>query len=132
LARICADRARALVGTPFRPQGRDPARGLDCVGLCLVVYNLLPAVVRSDYRLRGNHRPELEAAIGQWFRRVPRQKQRAGDLLLLTPADDQLHLAVRTEAGFVHADARLKRVVETPGDPGWPLVAVFRRKRKVA
>ena len=25
--------ARALVGVPFRLQGRDPALGLDCVGL---------------------------------------------------------------------------------------------------
>ena len=33
--------------------------------------------------------------------------------MLLAAASDQLHLAVRTAKGFVHADARLRRVVET-------------------
>jgi hypothetical protein len=43
---------------------------------------------------------------------------------------DQLHLGVRTERGFIHAHAALRRVVETPGSPEWPLIAVYRKGRK--
>jgi lipoprotein Spr len=44
-------------------------------------------------------------------------------------AREQLHLAVRTDIGFVHAHARIGRVVETPGLPEWPLLAVYRKRR---
>jgi hypothetical protein len=36
---------------------------------------------------------------------------------------------VRTNAGFVHAHAGIRRVVETPGMPEWPLLAVYRKRR---
>jgi hypothetical protein len=55
---------------------------------------------------------------------------RAGDLMLLVPGSDQVHLAVRTGEGFVHAHAGIRRVVETPGIPEWPLVAVYRRRTR--
>ena len=70
------------------------------------------------------------ASLSGWFRRIDKSRACAGDLLLLAVAADQLHLAVRTDDGFVHADARLRRVVHTPGDPPWPLIAVYRRRRK--
>ena len=50
----------------------------------------------------------------------------AGDLLLLAPGPYQHHLAILTDRGFVHADAGLRRVVETPGWPAWPLVGAWR------
>jgi hypothetical protein len=54
-----AERARAHVGTRFRPQGRDPRFGLDCVGLILCTFGLPADAVRKDYRLRGEHRGVL-------------------------------------------------------------------------
>jgi hypothetical protein len=51
---------------------------------------------------------------------------RAGDVLLIAAGPTQFHLGVKTEAGFVHACALLKRVVETPGIPE-NLVGVWRR-----
>ena len=33
---VLADRALECVGTPFHPGGREPDRGLDCVGLIIV------------------------------------------------------------------------------------------------
>jgi lipoprotein Spr len=130
MAAIDATRARALVGVPFRPQGRDVEQGLDCVGLCLAAYPLPPATGRRDYRLRGDYRTEIKALLERWFRRVRKKELRPGDMLLLDVAADQLHLAVLTGDGFVHADARLRRVVETPGDPSWPLVGVYRRRMR--
>lgn len=128
MALLHANRAKALIGTPFVPQGRDPLRGLDCVGLALSAYALPPAMARSDYRLRGNYRQEIEGLLRILFRRVSRRAMRPGDLMLLAPAKDQLHLAVATSAGFVHADAGLRRVVETPGSPAWPLIGIYRRR----
>ena len=124
-----AKRALALVGTPFRPQGRDRAHGLDCVGLCLAVYHLPAGLVRDDYRLRGNHREELEATIADHFRKVAAARLKQGDLLLMRPAADQLHLGITTVGGFVHADARLRQVVEAPGRPGWPIIGTYRLRQ---
>jgi len=51
-------------------------------------------------------------------------------LLLMAVAADQVHLGLLTPGGFVHADARLRKVVETPGEPGWPVVGVYRRRTR--
>lgn len=125
-----AERARSLVGGPYRPQGRDPLQGIDCVGLCIIAYQLPIESGRNDYRLRGDHRAELQRALTGHFRRISSKATRAGDLLLVAVAPDQLHLAVLTTNGFVHADARLRRIVETPGEPDWPLIAAYRRRRE--
>lgn len=124
-----AERARALVGTCFRPQGRSVQTGLDCIGLVIQTFGICPESVRRDYRLRGDHRAELEQQLSRHFRRTPASSCRPGDVLLLDVAHDQQHLAVRTTLGFVHADARIGRVVETPGQPGWPIVCVYRMRR---
>jgi hypothetical protein len=121
-----AERARALVGTRFRPQGREP-HGLDCVGVVLATFGIDSAFGRQNYRLRGEDPLELDAALLKHFRRVSRRQLAPGDIMLMTIAERQLHLAVRTASGFVHAHAGLRRVVETPGMPGWPLIAAYRR-----
>ena len=123
-----AARARALVGVPFRPQGRVPERGLDCVGLALAACGLPAELARANYRLRGDYRAEIEDVLGSAFRRVGSRQQGPGDLLLMAVGTDQLHLAVLTADGFVHADARLRKVVETPGVPPWPLIGIYRRR----
>lgn len=47
-------------------------------------------------------------------------------MLLMAAGPGQLHLGIRTVGGFVHADAGLRRVVERPGMPPWPLIGVWR------
>lgn len=125
-----AERARALVGTRFHAQGRDAATGLDCAGLAIAAFGLPCARFRRDYRLRGEHRRELESVLVRDFRRVGRSRCQPGDIMVLGVASDQLHLAIKTAAGFVHADARLGKVVETPGDPRWETLAVYRRRTR--
>jgi murein DD-endopeptidase / murein LD-carboxypeptidase len=123
-----AARAKALVGTRFRAQGRSEA-GLDCIGVALSTFDIPAESARRDYRLRGNHLPELKSRLEAYFRRIPKTQLRAGDLMLLAPAGDQLHLGVRTAQGLVHAHVGIGRVVETPGMPEWPLIRVYRRRR---
>jgi hypothetical protein len=48
----------------------------------------------------------------------------------MEPAAEQLHLAVLTDAGFVHAHAGLRRVVETAGMPEWPVIGIYRKRAK--
>jgi lipoprotein Spr len=126
-----AARARAFLGVRFRPQGRLPQLGLDCVGLVICTFGLPPDLCRRDYRLRGTYRSELLAGLGGPFRRISPKSARTGDVLVLQVARDQMHLAVATGHGFVHADAKLGRVVETAGALAWPITAVFRRRSRV-
>ena len=123
------DRARSLIGTRFRAQGRDPQYGLDCLGLAIIAYRIDAAAIRRDYQLSGDHRRELSAGLTGEFRRVARAKARAGDLMLIEVAVRQLHLGLRMATGFVHADAR-RGVVETPGEPQWRVVATYRKRTR--
>lgn len=119
-------RALALVGSPFRPQGRDSRTGVDCVGLVLCVFGIPGKEIRRNYRLRGAHRREIEAQLSRRFRRITSKQKRGGDVLLCSVSADQMHLAINCAQSFVHADARLRRVVETPGSPIWPITGVYR------
>ena len=120
-------RARALLGVPFRLQGRDE-HGVDCIGVIIRSFGLNASAIRRDYRLRGDYRSELEQGLLDRFRRVRPEQLRSGDVMLMRVAGDQLHLGVRTDRGFVHADAGIGLVVETPGDPPWPVLGAYRKR----
>lgn len=121
-------RARAMVGTRFRAQGRDPRHGLDCLGLVIAAHRLPAAQLPDDYRLRGPHAGAMLAGADRWFRRVPLTQKRPGDVLLLDAGPRQSHLGIATDSGLVHADAQIGRVVEMPGTPRWTVIAVLRRR----
>ena len=122
-------RALARVGTRFRPQGRD-ANGLDCIGVIVAAFGIPTESVPRDYRLRGDRRDDLAEGLGRFFRKVSRKQLRPGDVMLMAAGQEQLHLAIRTSHGFVHAHAGIGRVVETPGSPEWPILAAYRKRRK--
>lgn len=113
-ARIVAA-ARADIGRPFRPQGREPD-GLDCVGLAIRAVAGAGLVVEVPrHPLRG-HSPEQ---VTRWlsaagFVRWDLSRAEPGDLLLAFPATRLAHLAVRSSTGFIEANAGLRRVVERP------------------
>jgi cell wall-associated NlpC family hydrolase len=121
-ARALAAAARALVGTPFRPGGRDPNSGLDCFG---VLHAALRAIgteplLPARYRLRKLALPDLDPWLAA--NRLARCSGTvlAGDVLLLQWGPAQPHCAIVTQRGFVHAHAGLRRVVESPGAPPRP------------
>ncbi len=123
------NRARSLVGVHFRPQGREVGLGLDCVGLVLEVFGIPAATVRRDYRLRRHSQAELDRELCRFFDRLSADRRQSGDVLLCVVAPGQAHLAIECGASFVHADGRLRKVVETPGQPPWPIIAAYRPAR---
>ncbi len=117
--------ARRCVGARFRTQGRDPMSGLDCAGVAGRAFDkdLPPA----RYGLRGDHgRAIALMAEAMGLRPVFPGEARPGDLLIVEAGPGQLHMAILVPGGFVHADARLRKVVEVPGPPRWPVLAVWR------
>lgn len=124
-----AGHARTLVGSRYRLQGRDPHKGLDCVG---VVLCCLDAAGRSlafpaTYGLRApDIAPLLALGEAAGAARVSGRPE-PGDILLVRPGPAQHHLIVALgAAGFVHAHASLRRVVETPFPSLWPVLCHWR------
>lgn len=122
-----ARRAQALVGIRFRPQGRDPMLGLDCVGTAAAAAGLPPGRVRRNYALRGQHLAAIEHELCDLgCQPVPVEQAAAGDVLVCEAGPAQFHIVVRTWNSFVHADAGLRRVVERPLPLPWPVAGAWR------
>jgi murein DD-endopeptidase / murein LD-carboxypeptidase len=119
-------RARALVGTRFHLHGRDPASGLDCVGLIVCA---CPAITRppEGYALRGGTADGFAAMFITNGLLERQGDPQPGDILLLQPSAAQFHLGVWAGESLIHADGVLRRVVETPGVLTWPLVSAWHK-----
>ena len=124
-----AEAARALIDSPFRLHGRDPATGLDCVGLvsaALAAGGVRPAVP-TGYGLRN-------LDIAQWLPLAQKSGLVpapgaicAGEVLLIALAHCQHHLVIAADAvTVIHAHAGLRRVVLQPLDPAWQVHAKWR------
>ncbi|KQU53096.1 hypothetical protein ASG67_09660 [Sphingomonas sp. Leaf339] len=113
--------AREMMGLRFRLHGRG-MDGVDCVGLVAMALDL--QAVPTGYGLRGGRPDRVASLLDERLRRVAGRA--AGDLLLLQAGPGQLHLAIWTGDGLVHADAGLGRVVERPGEPPWPVIGAWR------
>jgi hypothetical protein len=50
----------------------------------------------------------------------------AGDVLVMNAGPGQLHLGLWSGTGLIHGDAGLRRVVERPGAPPWPVTGLWR------
>ena len=109
-----AEAAEALVGTPFRLHGRDPATGIDCVGLLGAALERCgrPALLPNGYSLRARVLPEL-AGFAAGCGLVPASGAFApGDVLLVRIEPCQHHLLIAAAEGrFIHAHAGLGRVI---------------------
>ena len=115
--------ALGLAGAKFRLHGRDPATGLDCVGVVALAAGV---EAPSGYALRGGDFAAVRAAIDRvGLMRV--SDAAPGDVMLMRTGPGQLHLAIKTKRGFVHADAGLRRVVERPGAAEWEVLGLWRR-----
>lgn len=119
--------ARAAVGAKFRLHGRAVADGFDCIGLAAhaLAAGGFAGPVPTGYALRGGV-PHQVAAMLDAAGLVRVGDTLAGDVLLLATGPGQLHLAIATEDGCIHADALLRRVVERPGAIPWPILGRWR------
>lgn len=116
-------RARGVLGVRFRLHGRDPATGLDCVGLVAWAYGR--SDVPTGYRLRSGSAGEYAAMLAA-AGLVNVAAMRPGDVLLCVSGPGQFHLGIASDAGTIHADAGLGRVVERPGPAPWPVMSRWR------
>jgi lipoprotein Spr len=121
-----AARARALVGLRFRPQGREPDHGLDCIGTAAAAMDVDPARIRRDYPLRGEHLGVIERELAALGCLPVLGGAARGDVLVCRSAPAQYHLLVCIGDAFVHADAGLRRIVERPMPAPWPIASVWR------
>ncbi len=124
-----ADRALALIGTPFRLHGRSVDAGLDCVGVVAHCIALAGSgrEVPIGYRLRGDHEGLICAYFdGPRFRAICGDIFQAGDVAAAQPGARQFHLAVITQFGAVHAHMGLGRVVLTRLPLPWPITGHWR------
>lgn len=127
-----AREAEALIGTRFRLHGRDPATGVDCIGLLSAAMARAgkPITLPTGYPLRlCNLAPWLPhpATLGFSEARGP---FRPGDVVMLQPGPAQFHLAIADrQLGWVHAHAGLRRVVRDAALPDGTITAHWRLRR---
>lgn len=124
-----ATAASECVGVRYRLYGRDPAFGLDCVGL------VLHALERSDgtgpdappYGLRNTHYNYVQKLAGLHGFETVQGDLRRGDCLCVIPGPAQLHLLVALSPDLlVHADAARRAIVRLAGPLPWPILYHFR------
>lgn len=115
--------AEALAGVRYRLHGRDPASGLDCVG---VVAAALAACGHRAAEPRGYGLRNRSVAPWLALAEAAGLAQAAGppapgDVVLVRPGPGQHHLLIALAGGrFVHAHAGLRRVVVQPAPLPWP------------
>jgi cell wall-associated NlpC family hydrolase len=109
--------ASALLGTPFRLHGRDPASGLDCMGLVEAALARAghPARLPGDYALKMRSIDRYAGAAERAGLVRGQGPLASGDVLLLRVGPGQFHLGIMGGDGsLVHAHAGLRRVVCSP------------------
>ncbi len=115
-----ADAANALVGAPFRLHGRDPASGIDCVGLLGAALEAAGtrAQLPNGYSLRALFLPDLDRFVSGCGLALARGAIAPGDVLLMHIEPCQHHLLISgVHGGFIHAHASLGRVIRCEALP---------------
>jgi len=124
--------ARALIGTPFRHQGRLPGVGLDCAGLGIAVAKSIGIDI-TDFS--GYPRTPFDGMLKKMFdvqdylQQIDINNIEAGDVLLLRIKSAPQHVAIYVGGGYmVHAYQTVGKVVEQRIDETWnkKIVAAYR------
>lgn len=116
--------ARSLLGVPFRLHGRDPATGIDCVGLVLLSVRAagFPVAEPPPYRVRSGGAAPAVA----WMNALcldEADDPAAGDIVMAAVSPIQLHLMIDGGGAMIHAHAGLGRVVEMAWPAEWRLLS---------
>ena len=113
--------ARALLGVPWRHMGRD-ARGVDCLGLCILAYRAAGFVVPDPppYRREPQGQAIIDGLEALGARPVCAGDDRDGDVLLFRVGLYAGHVGIRSThpalrvAACIHAYLPRRKVVEEP------------------
>ena len=129
-----AQAALTLVGAPFRMHGRDPATGLDCVGVVAAAFARIgrPIDAPDGYRLRGGSLARFDNwALACGLHPVDATGQsQVGDVLLCEVTAHQFHVMIDAGDRLVHANIALARVVASPTPAHWPVRRRWRLQEK--
>lgn len=127
--------AQQLVGCKFRLHGREPATGLDCIGVLAAALTAIAVRVSfpTGYCIRTGRfaaLPTLAASHG--FVRASGATL-PGDVLFTRPGPSQLHLVIAAlvPGQFVEAHAGLRRVVMTTGPLADPVLQKWRLRAEI-
>ncbi len=113
-----------FLGAPFRLGGRDPQRGIDCIGLVALAYDKVE-VAPKGYVMRGASLSRWASELDRHFLRRIDASLKPGDIALLETGPSTWHIGIWTGDSLIHADARLGRVVETPRPLPWPIIQAW-------
>lgn len=116
---LLAEAAQGVVGSRFRLHGRDPATGLDCIGVLAAALAATgqKATFPTGYSIRTGRFDDL-AALAEAHGFAPATGiVLAGDVLFVRPGPAQMHLLIAAvdPGHFVEAHAGLGRVILRPG-----------------
>ena len=119
--------ARSYLGVPFCHQGRSICQGFDCVGLICQVLRDVGLKINSHENY--NRRPEkgllLQAALDAGLIKLPpdslkdSSQYKQGDILLFRFGRSVEHAAFYTDIGILHADEKIKKIVEHGLTKSW-------------
>lgn len=128
-----ADLARAaesLAGSPFRLHGRDPATGLDCIGLLVAAMGRLGRVTDfpSGYTLRTHAFAGLALLAERHGFEPAGRTLEPGDVFFVRSGPGQMHLMITgcRPDRLVEAHAGLRRVVIRPAPVSEPIIERWR------
>ncbi len=117
-----AQAAQRFIGVPFRLHCRNPAIGLDCVGLVGAALTELgrTPILPQAYGLRNSDITWLLTFAAANALKSSAGPIAADEIILVRPGPAQFHLLIAEHSGsFIHAHAGLRRVVRMPGPLGW-------------
>ncbi len=128
-ALLLAEAAASFVGAPFRLHGRDPASGIDCIGLlgCSLRKAGVNHQLPIGYKLRNESAdPWLVCASLSGLSEIC-DTIKAGDVLLVSPSPGQFHIMIAEHsASFIHAHIGFQRVIREPAPASISLIKHWR------
>ncbi|WP_025898616.1 NlpC/P60 family protein [Sneathiella glossodoripedis] len=125
--------ARQWLGVRWQHQGRSREFGVDCIGLCLKVFESAGYVFEdeTDYARRSDG-SRLHRVLSQKLDRVRAADAQAGDLALFNEGRGAVHVGILSRVGeelsLIHAYAGRRKVVEQPLSTFARPAAIFRLK----
>jgi hypothetical protein len=102
-------RALALVGIPFRFQGRDRRTGLDCIGVIVSAFRLPDGCV-ARYRISEGSWDLVRDELAPWFTQKDCSRPESNDLAVFR-LSRSFHFGIVSGEHLVHADQAIGRVV---------------------